>query len=76
MGTEVLLPKVGFASGEGVVAEWLVADGDRVKEGQVIYNMESEKSVTEVESPATGKIAILVANGTTCEVGTVVAIIT
>jgi pyruvate/2-oxoglutarate dehydrogenase complex dihydrolipoamide acyltransferase (E2) component len=71
--TNVLLPKLGFASAEGVVTEWLVPDGSQVKEGQAIYNLESEKSVTEVESPATGKIKFLVENGTTCPVGMVIA---
>ena len=27
MATEVLLPKIGFSMNEGVLAEWLVADG-------------------------------------------------
>jgi pyruvate/2-oxoglutarate dehydrogenase complex dihydrolipoamide acyltransferase (E2) component len=59
MSTEILLPKLGFAMKEGVVAEWLVADGAAVTEGQPIYALESEKAVEEIPSPATGTLKIL-----------------
>lgn len=39
---------------QGTLVEWLVADGAEVTEGQPIYNLEIEKSVMEVEAPASG----------------------
>lgn len=75
MATEVLLPKIGFSMNEGVLAEWLVADGDQVSEGQVIYLLESDKSTNEVESPASGTIRIVAQVGETYEVGAVLAVI-
>ena len=75
MATEVLLPKIGFSMNEGVLAEWLVADGDQVSEGQVIYLLESDKSTKEVESPASGTIRIAAQVGETYEVGAVLAVI-
>jgi pyruvate/2-oxoglutarate dehydrogenase complex dihydrolipoamide acyltransferase (E2) component len=60
MATEVTVPKIGFSMSEGVLTEWLVADGATVEEGQAIYALESDKSVNEVESPAAGVIKILV----------------
>ncbi len=75
MSVEVLLPKLGFSMNEGVLAEWLVADGGAAVEGQPLYALESDKSVQEVESPATGKLRILKQVGETYEVGTVLAII-
>ena len=75
MATEVLLPKIGFSMNEGVLAEWLVADGDQVSEGQPIYSLESDKSTNEVESPASGTIRISADVGETYEVGAVLAVI-
>jgi pyruvate/2-oxoglutarate dehydrogenase complex dihydrolipoamide acyltransferase (E2) component len=60
---------------EGVLAEWLVADGENAVEGQPLYALESDKSTNEVESPATGKLKILKPVGETYEVGTVLGII-
>lgn len=75
MATEVLLPKIGFSMNEGVLAEWLVADGGNAVEGEPLYALESEKSTQEVESPATGTLKIIAQTGETYEVGTVLAVI-
>lgn len=71
--TEVLLPKIGFAMQEGQIAEWLVQDGAAVTEGQPLFNLESDKSTTEIESPATGTLHIIKQAGEIYEVGTVLA---
>jgi pyruvate/2-oxoglutarate dehydrogenase complex dihydrolipoamide acyltransferase (E2) component len=72
MSTDVLLPKIGFAMNDGVLTRWLVEDGALVKAGQPLYEFESEKSVQEVEAPASGKLRIVVAaTGETYPVGTV-----
>jgi len=73
MSIPVVLPKLGFAMQNGEIAEWLVADGATVKEGDIIYSVESEKSVQEVESPASGTLRIIEPAGGTYPVGTVVA---
>lgn len=75
MAVEILLPKISFSMSEGVLAEWLVADGDEVTEGQPIYSLESDKSTNEVESPASGKIRITASVGETYEVGAVLGTI-
>ena len=75
MATEVLLPKIGFSMNEGVLAEWLVADGGNAVEGEPLYELESEKSTQEVDSPATGTLKIIAQIGETYEVGTVLAVI-
>jgi pyruvate/2-oxoglutarate dehydrogenase complex dihydrolipoamide acyltransferase (E2) component len=71
MTTQVLLPKIGFAMNEGVLARWLVEDGATVTAGQPLYEMESEKSIQEVEAPASGTLRIMAAIGETYAVGTV-----
>jgi pyruvate/2-oxoglutarate dehydrogenase complex dihydrolipoamide acyltransferase (E2) component len=72
MSTEILLPKLGFSMNEGVLSRWLVEDGATVAQGQPLYELESEKSLQEVEAPASGRLKILVtATGDTYPVGTV-----
>jgi pyruvate/2-oxoglutarate dehydrogenase complex dihydrolipoamide acyltransferase (E2) component len=73
MTTQVLMPKLGFSMEEGTLAEWLLSDGADVKEGQALYSLESEKSVQEIEAPASGKLKIMATPGTTYKVGDVLA---
>ena len=71
MSTQILLPKLGFSMNEGVLSEWLVADGGYVKEGEPLFALESDKSTNEVDSPASGTLKIIAQPGETYEVGTV-----
>jgi pyruvate/2-oxoglutarate dehydrogenase complex dihydrolipoamide acyltransferase (E2) component len=73
MAVQVLMPKIGFSMDEGVLAEWLCADGAEVKQGQPLYSLESDKSVQEIEAPASGILKIIVAAGGTYRVGHVLA---
>lgn len=73
MTTQVLMPKIGFSMEEGTLAEWLLGDGADVKEGQALYSLESEKSIQEIEAPASGKLRIIATPGTTYKVGEVLA---
>jgi pyruvate/2-oxoglutarate dehydrogenase complex dihydrolipoamide acyltransferase (E2) component len=73
MTTQVLMPKIGFSMEEGTLAEWLLSDGADVKEGQALYSLESEKSIQEIEAPASGKLKIIATPGTTYKVGDVLA---
>ncbi|HLZ99895.1 MAG TPA: lipoyl domain-containing protein [Steroidobacteraceae bacterium] len=76
MSTEVLLPKIGFSMNEATLSQWLIADGAQVAAGEPLYSIESEKSVEEIESPASGTLKILAEVGATYPVGTVLAEIT
>ncbi len=71
MSVEIILPKIGFAMNDAVLAEWLVADGGEVTEGAPLYSIESEKSTQEIDAPASGILKILKPVGETYEVGTV-----
>jgi pyruvate/2-oxoglutarate dehydrogenase complex dihydrolipoamide acyltransferase (E2) component len=73
MSTEVLLPKIGFAMNEATLSQWLIADGALVVAGEPLYSIESEKSVEEIESPASGTLKIMATVGETYPVGTVLA---
>lgn len=71
MAVDIILPKIGFSMTEGELKEWLVADGGAVTEGQLLYAIESEKAVQEVEAPASGTLKVIQPVGGTYEVGTV-----
>lgn len=73
MATEVILPKLGFSMNEGTLSEWLIGDGDPVTEGQPLFSIESDKSVQEIDAPASGTLKIFKPVGETYEVGTVIA---
>jgi pyruvate/2-oxoglutarate dehydrogenase complex dihydrolipoamide acyltransferase (E2) component len=69
MATQILLPKLGFSMNEAVLSAWLIADGAEVTEGQPLFAIESDKSVEELEAPASGKLRIMAAVGETYPVG-------
>lgn len=71
MSTQIILPKLGFSMNEGTLAEWHVADGQTVSQGQLLYSLESDKSVQEIEAPASGKLKVIKAAGEAYAVGTV-----
>ncbi|MEW2622475.1 biotin/lipoyl-containing protein [Streptomyces sp. NPDC048106] len=73
MAVEVSVPQLGVTMESGVLVEWLVADGAQVSEGEVIYLLGTDKTETEIESPAGGTITLKGAEGETYPVGTVVA---
>lgn len=73
MSTQILLPKLGFSMNEGLLSEWLIADGGQVEEGQVLYALESDKSVQEIEAPTSGTLKIIAQAGETYEVGALLA---
>lgn len=69
--TKINLPKSGMGIEEGTVARWLKAVGDKVKGGEVIVEVETEKALQEVEAPVSGTLVrILVSEGQTTPINT------
>lgn len=65
------MPKLGLTMSEGTLLEWKVAPGERVRKGQVLYVIETDKVATEVEADADGVFeARIVPEGETAPVGT------
>lgn len=74
MAKDVRLPKLDAAMQEGIIIAWLKAEGDQVTAGEPLYQVETAKAVTEIESPATGRLVRIVhPQGNTVPVGTVIA---
>ena len=60
MATKIIMPQGGQHVEEGRVVKWLKAEGDAVKKGEVVCEVETEKVVLEVESPADGVLLKIV----------------
>ena len=74
--TEIQIPKLGMSMTEATLTEWLVADGGEVVEGTDLYLIETDKSTTEIQAPASGRLSIVAAAGEVYPVGTLIARIT
>jgi pyruvate dehydrogenase E2 component (dihydrolipoamide acetyltransferase) len=71
MAAEMTMPSLGMTMEEGRVVTWRVKEGDVVARGQVLVDIESEKTAFEMESPAAGVVGrILVLDDTVVPVGT------
>ena len=76
MAVELTLPKLGFDMEEGAIAAWLKNEGDPVKKGEVVAEVETDKATVEMEAPADGVLLkILVPAGQVVPVNTPVALI-
>jgi pyruvate/2-oxoglutarate dehydrogenase complex dihydrolipoamide acyltransferase (E2) component len=74
--TVVTMPKLGDASTDVVIEEWLVQPGATVAVGDVLAMAETSKALVEVPSPAAGTLVeILVQQGSEVDVGTDIAVI-
>lgn len=76
MPTEVIMPKVDMDMASGKLAVWHVAEGEAVKKGAALFDIETDKAAMEVEAPASGILHhILATPGETVAVGRAVAFI-
>ena len=65
MGVQILMPALSPTMTEGKLARWLKKEGDEIKAGDVIAEIETDKATMEVEAVDEGTLArILVAEGT------------
>ena len=64
MATDILMPALSPTMTEGKLAKWLVKEGDDVRAGDLIAEIETDKATMEVEAVDEGKVGkILVAEG-------------
>jgi pyruvate dehydrogenase E2 component (dihydrolipoamide acetyltransferase) len=76
MPVDVIMPKVDMVMDAGTVASWFKSEGDAVKAGEPLFDIETDKATMEVEAPASGTLARITAPpGTTVPVATVIAMI-
>ena len=73
---EIKMPNLSQTTNEVMLINWLIEPGDIVKKGQPLCEVESDKSVMEIESFTSGTVIQLLAEAnTSIEAGTVIAII-
>lgn len=73
---EVPMPQMGESIAEGTVSRWLKQPGDAIERDEPILEISTDKVDAEIPAPAAGVLSqVLVAEGETVEVGTVVAFI-
>jgi 2-oxoglutarate dehydrogenase E2 component (dihydrolipoamide succinyltransferase) len=71
---DVVMPQMGVSVSEGTVTKWSKSVGDTIEADETLLEISTDKVDTEVPSPATGVVTeILVQEGETVEVGTVLA---
>lgn len=56
MAKEVVMPKLGLTMTEGTIENWLKAEGDAVKEGEVLFSVSTDKLTNDVEAMTSGKL--------------------
>jgi len=77
MAVELKMPALSPTMEEGKLAKWLVKEGDEVKSGDILAEIETDKATMEFEAVDEGKMGkIMIAEGTDgVKVGTVIAMI-
>lgn len=56
---EIVMPQLGLSMDAGQIIQWLKKSGDLVRQGEILLEVESDKSVVEVEAAANGRLQIL-----------------
>jgi pyruvate/2-oxoglutarate dehydrogenase complex dihydrolipoamide acyltransferase (E2) component len=76
MAHDVTMPQLGMAQDSGVIVAWHKAPGDKVRKGEILFEVETDKAVMEVEAAAEGVLLELRrAEGEDVPVGEVLAVI-
>ncbi len=76
MATSVVLKKLSWTMEEGLIGKWHKHEGDTVKEGEVLCEVETEKATDELQAPASGTLLkVVYSEGSTAPVNSVIAVI-
>ena len=76
MVTKIVMPPLGETMDEGKIIQWLKKEGDTVKRGDALLEVETDKVTIEVEAFGSGILRkIIVEEGKTVPVGEIIGII-
>src|SRR6185436_5629180 len=77
MPTSILMPSLSPTMEEGVLAKWLVKEGDFIKPGTMLCSVETDKTTVDYESLDEGYLRkILIPGGTPAKVNQLIAFLT
>ena len=72
----IQMPQLGETVTEGTISKWHKKVGETIKSGEILFEIETDKTSMEIPATADGKLSqILVAEGNTSSVGSIVAIV-
>ena len=70
MKVTLKLPRISMNMEEGTITQWRKQPGDAFKQGEILYDIETEKATLEVEAPCDGTLVeIMAPEGEVIEVG-------
>lgn len=73
---EVKMPRLGTTMKNGLISQWLVEEGQEVKKGEYLFELETEKSTLEIEAQEDGVLRkIIVPEDVEVPVNTVIAVL-
>ena len=76
MATKILMPKLSDTMTEGIILKWLKKEGEKVKQGETLVEIESDKADMELEAYDSGILRkIMVPEGGKADIGAPIAII-
>jgi pyruvate dehydrogenase E2 component (dihydrolipoamide acetyltransferase) len=75
VATEVKLPRLGQGMEAGTIVKWLKAEGEPVKKGEPLYELDTDKVTQEVEAEADGVLLKIAVESGETAVGTTIAVI-
>jgi 2-oxoglutarate dehydrogenase E2 component (dihydrolipoamide succinyltransferase) len=76
MPVDVIMPQMGESIVEGTITKWLKKPGDAVEKDEPLFEISTDKVDAEIPSPTAGRLTkILVAEGATVAINTVVAVL-
>src|SRR5262245_31668202 len=75
MPHEIVIPRLGWSMEEGTFVRWLKADGEAVRAGEPLFELEGDKAIQEIEAIDSGTLHIGAdgpAPGSTVQVGALI----
>ena len=76
MASTIIMPQLGETVAEGKILAWFKSVGDEIKEGDNLFEVETDKVTIEVQAIVAGRLSeIRVGPGVTAKVGEVVAVV-
>src|SRR4051795_9527634 len=70
---DVAMPRLSDSMEEGTILKWLKSDGDEVKRGEDLVEIETDKATMTYEADADGVLEIVAAEGDTLPIGSLIA---
>ncbi|MDQ3849834.1 MAG: lipoyl domain-containing protein, partial [Actinomycetota bacterium] len=70
---DVVMPRLSDSMEEGTILKWLKADGEEVRRGEELAEIETDKATMTYEADAEGLLAIVAAEGETLPIGALIA---